>query len=825
MREYPPDSRLLPGATAPTSIGHPHGDDSVSLRQIIGVIRRHYRLVLAVTVVGAALGAYVGASQHAQYEANGVMRLALERRSLTGDIERPAELGRNSDPMISAVELIRSRSVLAAVVDSLGLQLRIDPDGAFSRRLLSQVKVDTTLAGSDSITVTFTARNVTARLGSQKVSAPYGEPLRLGTTQFAIISPPPVTNVVLRTVPQEVAVDALRKTVRAWNRKDTDVMDIAYLSSDPWFAQQVVNSVIRSYQSINLHSAVAKSHRRRKFLEEQLAESDSLLMRAQSELATFRSRQQLASSQSALEATQNALVTLDARKTELESDRKTFRTLQGQLRSGKEASRAEALRALASSPALGDNPSVANLYQQLTVHQYRLDSMMTGPWAAAPTNPDVIHLKSLIASTQAQLTRAVSSHLSSIDARIGSIGSLRGRSGASIQALPAMAEEEYRLNRRVETLSRIGDQTRQDYQKARMAEEVEAGDIDVVDYAALPYIPVWQTAKLMVGLGLLLGLLFGSGVAFLIEHLNTSIRRPEDIESLLHVPGLAVIPRLTAAPDGPHTRLAGLLGRGKQKRVVAPDGGRRAAMLGMAAQPFSIGIEAFRMLRTSLVWAEGGEQLRTLVVTSAAPGEGKTMTSANLAVTYANDGLSVLLVDCDIRRPKLHGVFKTPRSPGLLELLSPANSGAYAGVRGGPLDGHASNSDTDDMLTPVLRPTPIRGLTLLTCGAMPTNPTNLLSGVRMRALLQELVQRFDLVILDTPPVLATADARILGGISDGVLLVVRAGQTDRVAAQRAQHQLLQAGARLLGVVLNDPGGEVSGEGDYYYPYAYVAEPE
>jgi succinoglycan biosynthesis transport protein ExoP len=824
MNQYPPESRLLAGATAPSSVSHPHGDDSISLRQIIGVIRRHYKLVLAVTIVGAGLGAYVGASQHAQYEANGVMRLALERRSLTGDMERTPELGRNADPIISTVELIRSRSVLAAVVDTLGLQLRIDPPEAFSRRLLSQVRVDTTLAASDSINVTFTARNVTARLGTQKVSAPYGEPLRLGTTQFAVLSPPPVASVVLRTVPQEVAVDGLRKTVRAWNRKDTDVMDIAYTSGDPWFAQQVVNSVIRSYQSINLHSAVAKSHRRRKFLEEQLAESDSLLMRAQRELATFRSRQQLASSQSALEANQNALVTLDARKTELESDRKTFRTLQSQLKSGKDAERAEALRALASSPALGDNPAVATLYQQLTLHQYRLDSMLTGPWAAAQTNPDVVQLRTLIGAKQAELTRAVSSHLSSIDARIGSIGALRGQSGASIRALPAMAEEEFRLNRRVETLSNIGDQNRKEYQQARMAEEVEAGDIDVVDYAALPYIPVWQTAKLMVGLGLLLGLLLGSGVAFLIEHMNTSIRRPEDIESLLHVPGLAVIPRLTAGPEG-HTRLAGLLGGGKQKRVVAPDGGRRAAMLGMAAQPFSIGIEAFRMLRTSLVWAEGGEQLRTLVVTSAAPGEGKTMTSANLAVTYANDGLSVLLVDCDIRRPKLHGVFKTPRSPGLLELLSPSNTTPYAGVRGSSHESHASNGDSDDMLTAVLRPTPIRGLTLLTCGAMPTNPTNLLSGVRMRALLQELVQRFDLVILDTPPVLATADARILGGISDGVLLVVRAGQTERLAAQRAQHQLHQAGARLLGVVLNDPGGEVSGEGDYYYPYAYVAEPE
>lgn len=822
MREYPSDSRLLPGAIAPAPQNYYQRDDSVSLRQVIGVIRRHYRVVLGLTLVGAALGGFFGASQRPKYEANGVMRLALERRSLTGDIEQPAELGRNSDPLVSTVELIKSRSVLAAVVDSLGLQLVVDPPDAFSRRLLTQVKVDSTSLGGDSILVTFTPSQFTARLGTRTVTASYGQPVQLGTVQFAIASRPPVASVVLRTVAQEVAVDLLRRTVRAWNRKDTDVMDVAYASEDPWFSQRVVNATIKSYQSINLHSAVNKSHRRRKFLEEQLAESDSLLMRAQAELAAFRSRQRLASSQSALEATQSALITLDARRSELEADRQTFRTLQRQLQSGKEPARAEALRALASSPALGDNPAVAGLYQQLTNHQYRLDSMTTGPWAAAPTNPDVVQLKSLITSTQSQLGRAVNSHLASLDARIASLGMLRGQSGSSIQLLPAMAEEEYRLTRRVETLSHIGDQARQDYQRARMAEEVEAGDIEVVDYAALPYIPLWQTAKLMLVLGILLGFLLGAGAAFLLEHLNTSIRRPEDVESLLHMPGLAVIPRLTAGSEGSHRRLAGLLGGGKHKRITAPDS-RRGAMLGMAAQPFSIGIEAFRMLRTSLVWAEGGEQLRTLVVTSAAPGEGKTMTSANLAVTYAHDGLRVLLVDCDVRRPRLHGVFKTTRSPGLLDLLTPADGGPRGGVHALTFDANGSNDDSVDPLTAVLRPTPIRGLTLLTCGALPTNPTNLLSGVRMRALLQELVQRFDLVILDTPPVLATADARILGGISDGVLLVVRAGETERVAAQRAQHQLLQAGARLLGVVLNDPGGEVSKEGDYYYPYAYVAE--
>ncbi len=822
MRDYPPEPRLLAGQAAPYP-APVQRDDSVSLRQMIGVFRRHWKLVLALTVLGMVAGGFIGAAQRPRYEATGVMRLALERRNLTGEPE--AEMSGKSDPTVTAVQLVLSRSVLAAVVDTLGLQLRPDPELNFPRRLLVGVKVEPTSSG-DSILVKFTRNRVTAKLGDRQVSAAYGEMLDLGPVRFAVASPPSMSNATFFTVPQEVAVDALRKTVRAWSRKDTDVMDIAYTAEDPWFAQQVVNAVIHSYQALNLRTAVAKSVRRRKFLEARLAESDSLLMRAQAELANFRSRQSLASSQDAIDAIRSNLITLDTRRTLLEADRNTFRALQGKLRSGNESARSEALRALATSPALGDNLSVADLYKQLSINQYKLDSMMSGPWAAAPTNPDVVHLRSQIKSTQDQLTRAVGSHVASLDAQISSLGALSGRSARSINVLPAMAQEELRLTRRVETLSQIGDQTRQEYQRARMAEEVEAGDIEIVDLAAQPYAPVWQTSKLMLGLGFLLGFLLGGGLSFLLEHLNTSIRRPEDVESLLHLPGLAVIPRLTAGPVGPQARLAGLLGAGKGKKAATSDpSGRSAAVLGTPAQPFSIGIEAFRMLRTSLVWADGGEQLKTLVVTSAAPGEGKTMTSANLAATFAHDGMQVLLVDCDIRRPKLHGLFKMSRAPGLLDLLTPAHGAPVVGVRTSGFDDDSHAADLTDPLNAVLRPTPIRGLTLLTCGTMPTNPTNLLSGVRMRVLLQELVQRFDIVILDTPPVLATADARILGSLSDGVVLVVRAGQTERLAAQRAQNQLVQAGARVLGVVLNDPGGEISREGDYYYPYAYAAEGE
>ena len=814
MDEYP-DTRLLPGSRGPAPAPvRQSGDDSVSIRHIFGVLRRHYRLILLLTVVGTGIGALLGLSQPPEYDAIGTVRMALERRSLTGDIERQADVGRNADPLVSAAQLIVSRSVLAEVVDTLGLQLVTDSKGDFPAWVLTQIRVDPRSAG-DSIVVTFTPDSAIARLGNRQAAAPYGQVLRLGIVQFAVAAPPGVPSTVVWIQPRDAAIDNLRSRIVASNRENSDMIDIFFRDRSPRLAQAVVNRTIQSYRSLTISSAVAKSRRRREFLEEQLASTDSLLRRAQAEFAAFRSRQQLASSQSALAATQNALVTLDARKAELEADRATFRALQGQLQSGDAAVRAEALRALATSPAIADNPAVGDLYRQLTNYQYRLDSMITGPFAASANNPDVTQLRTLIGTTQGQLVQTVGSHLASLDARIASLGGLRERSGASLQVLPAMAEEEMRLNRRVDALSNVGDKIREEYQGARMAEEVEAGDIDIVDLASLPYTPVWQTATLKVTFGLVLGLLLGGGLSFLLEALNTSIRRPEDVEAVLHVPGLAVIPRLTPLPVRSQPRLAGLLG-GPGKKAIE-DRNRRSAALGSGSQPFSIGTEAFRMLRTSLAWAEGGESLRTLVVTSAAPGEGKTLTSANLAVTFAHDGLQVLLVDCDIRRPMLHRLFKVPRGPGLIDVLRPADDVDALGF--------GSEGAGGSMLEAMLRPTPIDGLTLLTCGTMPTDPTSLLSGVRMRALLQTLMKRFDLVILDTPPVLATADARILGGLTDGVLLVVRAGQTDRVAAQRAHTQLTQAGGRLLGVVLNDPGGEISGDGDYYYPYEYAAEPD
>ncbi len=405
MPDHFPDNRMLPGAVAPQAVEH-YESQTVSLSNLVGVLRRRWRLILMMTVVGVGIGGFLAVSEPPNYQASGLIRLAGERRQLTGDVnaEDPkVDLGRTMDPMLSLVELVRSRSVMGAVVDSLGLQLTsIDPeDPAFAATRLADVQIDPRV-GADSIMLDFAPDKVTAEFAGRKESARYGEVLRLGAVRFTVPARPVVTHAIIAVHPREQAIGALQTAVLVTPKTGTDVIEISYQSTDRGLSARVVNNVISSFQTLNVQSAKEKSKRRRVFLEEQFTRTDSMLTRAQSELAKFRSRQQLASSASKLEAAQSAMITLQGRRSELEADQKTFASLLGKLKSGSDADRAEALRALATSPALGDNPSVSQLFTQLNNAQFRLDSMTTGQWAAAPSNPDVIQLRSLIKLYQGQ---------------------------------------------------------------------------------------------------------------------------------------------------------------------------------------------------------------------------------------------------------------------------------------------------------------------------------------------------------------------------------------------------------------------------------------
>jgi capsular exopolysaccharide synthesis family protein len=283
---------------------------------------------------------------------------------------------------------------------------------------------------------------------------------------------------------------------------------------------------------------------------------------------------------------------------------------------------------------------------------------------------------------------------------------------------------------------------------------------------------------------MLLSLAAGIGLAFLLDFLDDTVKSIEDVDRYLHIPALALIP----ASKGDRARLIGLPG----PPLASPPETTALAMIEDARSPIA---ESYRHLRTSLLLSSAGQPPKTILVTSSQPSEGKTTTAINTAFMLAQTGAEVLIVDCDLRRPRLHAHFEIPNTRGLTNWLS-------------------GDNDVEGLLQTYEKQ---QNLKLLTSGPVPPNPAELLGSDEMRKLLTTLGERFTHIIIDSPPVISFTDASILSTMADGVVLVVHGGKSSRAVVRRAKQQLLDVGAHLFGVVLNNVKMETH---DYYYSGYY-----
>jgi polysaccharide biosynthesis transport protein len=776
--------------------------ESVTLSDLLTALRRHAALVLAAAGVVGALAGWSVLREVPTYRATAVLRLTDARRSMTrgldeGEAERPQTI----NPLLSQVQLLKSRALTGSVVDSEGLRLRPATRG-FSAALLSQIHVEPAVI-ADTFFLGFSNEEVTVRNGNRETRVRYNVPYRTVGVSFAIKAKPDAERATLVLSPREKTIDRFLENLRVSSREETDVVDVSYADAVPDVAQRVVNRLVSTFQDVDVRQAQGQSRRRRIFLEEQLREVNSQLASSEAALASFRSREQVFSSRDKLRAEQTALLALDLRRGELDADRRMYESLLTKLRDSRGGRNDDELRALISAPDIGANPVVAQLYQQLAQYQIARDSLTTGQWRSAANNPDVTRLDQLIAASEQRLVGAVRGHITTVDARREALAALRTRSATAIEALPRAESAEERLSRQVESNRALADRLRGDYQKARMAEAVEAGQVEIVDRASLPYKPVARLRALRLLLGVLMGFVIGGIGALLIDSRKAHIRGRPDLEDEMRLPVLSVIPPIRA--DGKEvasfSRLTAMLHRGRRAGKLpalgesGANGHRQSSATGLMSPS---GAEAFRLLRSSLKWSQRYAPGKTLAISSALPDEGKTTTSANLAVVCAFEGKRVLLIDCDLRRPRLHQVFRLPRQPGIAQVLRAGLSPAAA-----------------------IRDTFVDRVSLLPAGGHADRFADLLGSDHMRSLLDELSEQFDMIVLDTPPVLTVADTAALAPLVDGVLLVVGAGTTNRHAVEQALQQLELVGAQVVGAVLNDSRGELQRYGGYYqyhYPY-------
>lgn len=754
----------------------------INLRATIDMLRRHWRLVFVITAAVLAVAAYNVYSHVPQYRARATIRVADARKAITGGIDDGIGplLGKTSDPLLSHIQVLRSRAVIGQVVDRHGLQLRPLTPG-LNREYLQDAAVRAAVR-RDTVALSF-GRNGYRTAGGNLVA--YGVPITFSAGRLTVTARPDVASAEIEVVSRDAAIDNLLAGLRTSRRENTDLVDVEYVNADPVTATMVVNAVIETFQAYNATLAQQQSQRRRIFLEEQLEQTDSTLVTAQQGLSAFRSRNQLYSSRERLAAEQTGMMTLDMRREEMAAEKRMYQQLLGSPAATMNANR---LQALVSAPGIAANPLIIQLSAQLALYETKRDSLTSGVWSAAKTNPDVTRLDTLIASTRAKLAVAAASHVASLEARVRALDELKSRTSATMTALPATEVEEMVLVQQVETTRRIADQLREEYQRARIAEAVEVGPIEVLDRATIPQNPIPSRSEFKLILGLLIGLSLGAGAAYLREHLNTSIRHQVDIEEILRVPNLAIVP-----------------GASNSKRKFLPfrnsvGSATNGRFLVSIAETRSPAAEAYRRLRTNLIFSQAAGRLRTIAVTSPLAAEGKTTTAANLAVAFAQQGISVLLIDCDLRKAQVHKMFNLPREPGFTDLVL----------------GQVTLAD-------VARPGPIDQLMIITSGMLPPNPAELLGGVRARQVFETLSTTADLVIIDTPPVLLASDASVISKIVDGMVMVIRAGQTDRSGALQAIQQLRNVGGNILGAVLNDPDHESDRYGGYYYGYQYYGE--
>ncbi|MFQ5473093.1 MAG: polysaccharide biosynthesis tyrosine autokinase, partial [Dehalococcoidia bacterium] len=297
------------------------------------------------------------------------------------------------------------------------------------------------------------------------------------------------------------------------------------------------------------------------------------------------------------------------------------------------------------------------------------------------------------------------------------------------------------------------------YESARMQEATIAPYVNILDGASPAY-RIGTSIRQKIMLGLLVGLLLGLGGAFFLEYLDQTIKSAHDLERVLGVPVLAMIPY--------DAKLAGS-GNGKRPPITV------ITALGVD-DPIA---ESYRALRTNVTFVGAEKPLQFISLTSPGPGEGKSTTAVNLAVTLAQGGHRTVLIDGDLRRPLVHRAFAVMREPGLTDILI----------------GQAQAREA-------IRPEVLGNLDVLPSGSSPPNPSELLGSDAMHSLIAELRREYDYIVIDTPPILPVTDATVVATTTDATILTVRSGDTEEVPARRAMDQLRRINARIAGAVLN-----------------------
>ncbi len=744
--------------------------EAVHLEDYWRVVRRRIWLVLLTTVLALA-AAYWSASRRPQLWRSSLTLQVGDPRGRMGNLG-DQDVSSNmlwTDPVESELQQLSTLAVAEWVVDSLQLRVQ-SPD--IARLFLVESLYINPLAGVGDHRVRVEEDGsvlLESASGQESLAGRVGRPMSFPAGTLTVRMGVEPGTYRLRVITQEQAEAMVTGGLAASQRPETNLIDVTYTGADRDLAIEILNAAAAALRDLGVRRTRNWAEARTRFIGDRLAEAGADLQEALRDIEVYKENRGLTSLSSEEARVLERMSDLQAQLEQLVIERSIYTSLVDQVtREGIQPGDVQQF-ALLSDQEL--NRTVQFYYEQLLQLLEERGNQL-GPMRKDQNHPVVVGLDERIAETQAQLLEAASRAVSAIDARIDGVTSSLARQRAELRTLPGVETDLARLEGQVEIYSDTYKYLLARYQESQIAEAEIAPYTEVVDPARHAW-PVSAGRRLNIVLGTFLGLLLGVGAAFFLEYIDRSVHSTTDVERALGIAVVGWIPEIEDPADG------------------------RPIPLVAISDPEGSAAESYRVLRTNLAFSTSREeQLSSLVFTSPGPAEGKSTTAANLAAVLAARGDRSLLIDADLRRGQLNEAFDVMRSPGLSDLL-------------------VGQLDAREAIRPAVRP----GLDFLPAGQRPPNPSELLGSQAMADLLAAWRDVYRWVLIDAPPVLAVADAAVLAALSDGSVLVFRAGETDRRAGWRAIQQLKRVDARVVGAVLNVVKPESSTD-RYYLDYYY-----
>lgn len=767
-----------PGYADANNYGYGYGEEEegINLRALWRTIRKRLWLIITIAVIVTTVVAIEAYRTKSIYMASAVVELGKENTTMvksgTGDVVIQTDDTDLYYPELS-IKTKMLRLTSEPLLEDVIVNLKLDQNPRFLEVTQRKSFWDALSAIGD-------------RVGLQKQPEPL--PSSFDNPSLGQLLPE-----MARTAEESERlapfVGILAANLEVEQIKGTRALRVAVTHTDPVIAAAVANGIAQNFIERSFQTKTERFTSASNWLERTTRELKSKVEQAEQELANYTREHNIFSVEGKETLTTEKLSRLHDQATRSETERILKQSVYEEVKQGR----------VGQLPAAFADVKINGLQTKLAELEANASKLEL---KYGPENPMIVEIKEEISSTRAQVEnsrRALEDKLrSEYELALRDEQSLKAALGHAKGDAVQQNQDAIQFNilrQEVETAKSLYTDFLQKTNQAKVEVAQQHNNLKLIQPARVPRGPMGPARSRVIGFGLLLSLAGGVGLAFLLEYLDSTIKSVEDVGRYVRLPALGIIPAIAvSAPRKLRGKIKGnsLIGdNGSQEESEA-----RSTNL-MMLDNRSSAAEAYRVLRTSMLLSAAGSPPKTILITSAQAGEGKTTTVVNTAISLAQLGASVLIIDCDLRKPSAHKAFGLDHSRGVSTYLS----------REIEIDG-------------LIHKLQIANLSLLPCGPIPPNPAELLSSDRMKNMLAMLAERYDHILIDSPPLLNVTDPVILSTLVNGVILVVHGGKSTRAVARRARQELLAVGAKIFGVVLNNI--DLKRDGYDYEHYRYYS---